>query len=71
MSNSISSITTATGVAMVCLCGLLHTVTLTVVHCYVMCIRCGELEQRVATSNPELHNCQQYWVGVLVCNILL
>ena len=40
------------------------------VHCYVTCIRCGELERRVATSNPELHGCQQYWAGVLVCNIL-
>ena len=26
-------------------------------------IRCGKLERRVATSNPELHGCQQYWPG--------
>ena len=57
---------------MVCLCSQLHTVTRTsVVHCYVIRIRCGELERRVATNNLELHGCQQYWAGVLVCNILL
>ena len=42
----------------------LHTVTRTsAVQCYVICVRCGELERRVATSNPELHGCQQYWPG--------
>ena len=35
------STTTAVGVAMVCLCSrLLHTVTRTLVHCFVICVRC-------------------------------
>ena len=40
-----------------------------VVHCYVICVRCGELERRIATSNPELYGCQQYWAGVLLCRL--
>ena len=50
MPNSISSPTTAAGVVMVCLwlCSLLHTLMRTsAVHCYVICVRCGELEWRV------------------------
>ena len=39
------STTTAAGVATVCLCSrLLHMVTRTSVHCFVICIHAGELE---------------------------